>query len=265
MKIGLFPTFLVIGIISFGGISAFGQTNIVTVTTDKTVYSDGDQMTISGTVGSQLNVPISIVIRDPSNNIVLIGQVSPSQNSYSTIVTTGGNLWTATGTYEIDVTYGSKDNTAKTTFQFTGSLLTAPIVIQGQSYNATYTITNGKVLGIIPNTSSNSLAIRIQPSGNGTLSITLPRTLMDARTNGQDSSFIVQNNGIPTKFNETRTDVTSRTLVIPFDTNSTQITIIGTQIVPEFGPVAILVLSLATMFTIFYFRTNFLQKFHNAS
>lgn len=246
-------------------LSAFAQTNTptpITVTIDKSTYSDGDQMTISGTVSAQLNIPISIVIRDPSQNIVLLGQVSPnSDNTYSTIVTAGGILWTASGTYEVDVTYGSKDNTAKTTFLFTGVMPVIPITIQGQTYNATYQITNGKVLGIIPNTDTKSLAIRIQPSGSGTISITLPRSLIDSKNNGQDSQFVVQTDGVSTTFNETRTDSNSRTLTIPFGSNNAQITIVGTQIVPEFGTIAMLVLTIAMISTVIYFRTRLQHNF----
>ncbi len=115
-------TALILTLIISSAIPAFGQTSSslpITVMTDKSSYSDGDQITISGTVSSQLNVPVSIVIKGPSQNPVTIGQVTVnSDNTYSTQVTAGGKLWTATGTYEVDVTYGSKDNTAKTTFEF---------------------------------------------------------------------------------------------------------------------------------------------------
>ncbi|MGI0088061.1 MAG: PEFG-CTERM sorting domain-containing protein [Nitrosotalea sp.] len=261
MKINSIFIMLTVSIVSLTVTPAFAQVNpamaSITVTTDKSTYSDGDQMTISGTVSAQGNIPISIVIRDPSQNIVLLGQVSPSSdNTYSTIVTAGGSLWTASGTYEVDVTYGSKDNTAKTTFLFTGFMPVIPITIQGQTYNATYQITNGKVLGVIPNTDTKSLAIRIQPSGSGTISITLPRSLIDSKNNGQDSQFVVQDDGVSTTFNETRTDSNSRTLDIPFGTNNAQIIIIGTQIVPEFGTITMLVLAIAMASIILYFRTR---------
>jgi predicted secreted protein with PEFG-CTERM motif len=106
---------------------AFGQTSSspITVTTDKTTYSDGSTITISGTVSEQLNVPISIVIKDSSQHVVLIDQVNPDVDangniSYSAQAVAGGSLWTSAGTYEIDVTYASQDRTAKTTFDFTG-------------------------------------------------------------------------------------------------------------------------------------------------
>ena len=103
----------------------FAQTSSshVTVMIDKPSYLDGDQMTISGTVSTQLNVPISFIIKDPSQNPVEIGQVSVNpDNTYSTQITAGGRLWSTTGTYEIDVTYGSATNTAKTTFEFTSKM-----------------------------------------------------------------------------------------------------------------------------------------------
>jgi hypothetical protein len=100
----------------------FGQTNPITVQTDKTSYADGDNMIISGTVTDQLNIPISIVIKN-SQTPVYIAQTSvdPTTNTYSVQAVAGGNLWKNTGTYEIDVTYGGPDKTAKTTFLFTGN------------------------------------------------------------------------------------------------------------------------------------------------
>lgn len=94
----------------------------ITVTTDKPAYSDSNTITISGTVTDQLNIPISIVIKDSSQHIVYIAQTNPNpDNTYSTQVVAGGDIWKTSGTYEIDVTYGGKDKTSKTTFEFTPS------------------------------------------------------------------------------------------------------------------------------------------------
>lgn len=112
---------------SIAGLSpAFGQTTEpITVTTDKTTYQDGSTIMISGKVSEQLNVPISIVIKDSTKHIVFIDQVNPNVDangniSYSTQAIAGGDLWTSTGTYEIDVTYSDKTRTAQTMFEFTG-------------------------------------------------------------------------------------------------------------------------------------------------
>ena len=261
LKINPLCIILTVSIMTLGILTASAQTSSasISVTTDKTVYSDGDQMTISGTVSTQLNVPISIVIKDPSGNLVLLGQVSPNPNgTYSTTVTAGGPLWTAVGSYGVYVTYGSTSSTAKTTFEFTGFLPTIPVQVQGQNYNVTYAITNGKVLTVLPNTSTKSLSIRIQPSGSGILTITIPRSLMDSKNGIQDKPFVVQDDGISATFNETRTDSNSRTLSISFGSNNAQITIIGTimgtSTVPEFGSVVTMTFTVAMLSALLYFR-----------
>ena len=107
-------------LLSVSFLTVFAQTSPITVTTDKPTYSDGNTIMISGTVTDQLNIPISIVIKDSSQNVVYIAQTNPnSDNTYSTQATAGGDLWKTPGTYEIDVTYGGKDRTSKTTFEFT--------------------------------------------------------------------------------------------------------------------------------------------------
>ena len=109
--------------VSFLTAMAQTPTDPITVTTDKPSYSDGSTIIISGTVADQLNIPIAIVIKDSSQNVVYIAQTSPSSdNTYSTQAIAGGNLWKTSGTYEIDVTYGGKDRTSKTTFGFTSTI-----------------------------------------------------------------------------------------------------------------------------------------------
>ncbi len=248
--------FLIVALITLSCYPSFGQSsNTITLTTDKTSYSDGDKITISGTVSAQISIPISIVIKDPNLRVVMIGQTNPgADNKYSTQVTAGGSLWTSPGTYEIDVTYGNKDTTAKSTFEFTG-LNKYPIEIQGTMYNATYKITNGKITSITPDTSTKSLAIVIQSSGNGSLQIILPRNVIDAKEGQQDSQFSVQEDGNQITPQETKSDM-SRTLTIPFQSDTKEITITGTQIIPEFGPLSFIVLTSAMMILFIYLRLH---------
>ena len=258
MKINSIIFMLILSLLAISYLPVFAQSPSstsmpsipITIMTDKSSYSDGDKMIISGSVKDQLNVPISFVIKDTNQNVVLIGQVSAnSDNTYLTQVTTGGSLWSAVGTYEIDVTYGSKDRTAKTTFAFAGYHF-YPIVIQGVSYNATYTITNGTINSITPKTDAKSLQISIDATGDGTLAITLPRSLIDSKTGNQDSPFAVQEDGVIIKFEESKLDI-SRTLTLPFSSNTKQIEIVGTQIVPEFGPLVFVSLTVSMLFLLY--------------
>src|SRR5690349_4815562 len=224
----------------------------ITVTTDKTSYNDGDKLTISGTTQDYISgTPVSVIVRNPIGNVVQIAQVDlGSDRTYSTTITVGGStLWQAAGTYEVDVQFGSKDRSAKTTFEFTGSKVGTQgntIKVDGTDLSVTYSITNGKVLGIKADVPSKSLIVSIQTTGDGQLTIDLPRALIDAKKsdNQTDDQFFVLNDGAEAQFTETTT-TTDRTLTIPFTDGTEQIEIIGTWIVPEFGTIAALVLAIA--------------------
>jgi predicted secreted protein with PEFG-CTERM motif len=224
-------------------------TGEITVTTDKPSYSDGDKIMISGSTQDYISgTPITVRIISPIGNIVKVDQVDlGSDRTFSTSITATGILWQEAGAYQVIVQFGSKDRTAETTFQFAGSAGGAgnTIKVEGTDLSVKYSITNGKVLGIKADTQSKSLMVAIQTTGDGVLTVTLPRGLIDAQVNGQDDHFYVLGDGQEADFQETDKTTTDRTLSIPFTDGTQEIEIIGTQIIPEFGPIAALVLAIA--------------------
>src|SRR5438552_6867726 len=227
------------------------SSSAITVTTDKPSYNDGDKVTISGSTKDYISgTPVTVIIRNPIGNVIKVDQVDlGTDRAYSTSIMAGGSLWQAAGTYSVLVEFGSKDRSATTTFQFTGSGGggTQPIKVEGTDFSVTYSITNGKVLGIKADIQSKSLIVSIQTTGDGVLTITLPRGLIDAKKsdNQTDDKFFVLTDGQEADFQETNTASTDRTLSIPFSDGTSEIEIIGTWIVPEFGPIAALVLAIA--------------------
>jgi predicted secreted protein with PEFG-CTERM motif len=115
-----------------------------------------------------------------------------------------------------------------------------------QTFNVNYSMDGGTVSNISVNTGDESLLVDVVTTGNGTLTITLPRTLIDSTVNGQDDKFFVLIDGENVDFQESKSS-TDRTLTIPFSDGSQEIEIMGTQVVPEFGPIAALVLVIATI------------------
>ena len=226
------------------------STSTITVSTDKPSYNDGDKVTISGSTKDYISgTPVTVIVRNPIGNVIKVDQVDlGTDKTYSTSIMAGGSLWQAAGTYSVLVEFGSKDRSATTTFQFAGSGGGGgnTIKVEGTDFSVTYSITNGKVLGITADIPAKSLKVSIETYGNGVLTITLPRGLIDAKIQTQDDKYFVLNDGQEnTDFQETNTTPTDRTLSIPFDNGTTQIEIIGTWIVPEFGPIAALVLAIA--------------------
>jgi predicted secreted protein with PEFG-CTERM motif len=220
----------------------------ISVLTDKTSYNDGDTVTIYGGIRDSIpGTPITVIIRNPIGNVVEVNQVNvTSGNTYSTTINAGGsNLWTIPGIYQVLVEYGSKDRTADTIFQFAGSTGRSvnTILVDNTNYTLKYSITNGTVLGIKADSMSKSLLVSIKTMGDGLLSITLPRGLIDSNSGGQDQPYSVVVNGVKENFVETRTTSTDRTLAIQFTDGTTQIGIQGTFVIPEFGPIAGVVLA----------------------
>ncbi|MGI0075245.1 MAG: hypothetical protein ACREA5_04800, partial [Nitrosotalea sp.] len=229
------------------------STGQITVTTDKTSYNDGDKVTISGSTQDYISdTPITVIITSPIGNIVKIDQVAlGSDRTFSTSIMATGTLWQAAGAYTVKVQFGSPDRTAETTFQFAGSSGGSgggnTVKVDGTTLSVKYSITNGKVLGIKADIQSKSLIVSIQTTGDGVLTVTLPRALINATlpNSQQDDKYIALVDGQEADFQETSTTTTDRTLSIPFTDGTQEIEIIGTQIVPEFGPIAALVFAIA--------------------
>ena len=239
---------------SFGNLASPTPIGAISVTTDKTSYNDGDTIAISGSTMNYISgQPITMEIINPIGNIVKLAQIDlGSDRTYSTSLKASGPLWSAAGMYKVTVQFGSNSNTAQTTFQFAGSAgtttsATNTIPVDGTSLSVKYSITNGKVTDIKADVQSKSLIVSIQSTGDGVLTITLPRGLIDSQTSsGQDDKWVVLNDGQEnTDVQETSTTTTDRTLSIPFSNGTSEIEIIGTQIIPEFGPIAALVLAIA--------------------
>lgn len=223
------------------GININSSISPITVTTDRQTYDDSNKILISGSTRDYVqNTPITVIIRSPVGNVVLIAQLPLSSNkTFSTVVNPGGNLWQLGGTYEVDVTYGSSSKSAKTTFKFSGSSTLTPspksFSVDGTNFTINYGITNGNILGMRTDSQSKSLLVAIQTSSDGILTLVLPRALIDAKEKNHDTDYFVLLDEQQADFNEINTTSTERTLSIPFVDGTEEVEIMGTQIVPEFG------------------------------
>ena len=259
-------------ITSVGSTPVFGENESVTVTIDKSSYSDGETISISGEIeylalGNQL----SIVIQAPNGNIVALDQITVgSDKQFSTEIKLGGKLMKEEGTYTIKVTQ-DKNNQVTTSFEFGGVsssneleeldiIIDSPItttVVTATTVTATtvtvedstdlisYEITNGKIINIMTDMDAKSLLIDIEAWDDGSITLTIPRSVLDAKINdGGDDEFFVLLDGEEVDFEEITTS-TDRTLTIEFSPGTEQIEIIGTFVIPEFGTIAAMILAVA--------------------
>ncbi|MEK0368486.1 MAG: PEFG-CTERM sorting domain-containing protein [Nitrosopumilus sp.] len=245
-------------IASIGMTPAFGQSPVV-VTTDKASYSEGETILVTGEVAQLLGgYALSLTVVAPNGNLVSIDQLTVgADKKFSTSLATGGALMKIEGTYTVTVQYGdNKNNVGETTFEFGGSTVTPPseveksmvtdttVSVSGSSDLIGYTITGGKLLGIVTDFDANSLIISIDATDDGSLTLTIPRSVLDATINGEDDDFFVLIDGEEVDFDETTTS-TDRILTIAFPAGAEEIEIIGTFVIPEFGTIAAMILAVA--------------------
>ena len=110
-------------ITSIGVAPAFGENDSITVTTDKSSYSEDEIISISGEITYlALGDQLTILITSPNGNIAEIDQVTAGlDKKFNTEITPNGAYWKIPGTYVILVTQ-DENNQATTSFEFSGAV-----------------------------------------------------------------------------------------------------------------------------------------------
>ena len=93
---------------------------------------------------------------------------------------------------------------------------------------------------------STSLIIEIDAIDDGSITVTLPRDVIDATINGEDDDLFVIVDGEEVDFEESKTSA-DRTLTIEFQAGDEEIEIIGSFVVPEFGTIAVMIFAIAVI------------------
>ncbi len=258
-------TISAIFIVSIGMTPAFGQVQgSIVVTTDKSSYSEGEIVLVTGEVRDLYSqTPVSVIVKAPNGNLVSIAQITVgADKKFSTEVTAGGALMKTEGSYTITVQYGTENRSAITSFEFAASATTntttpttpveaseitgTTVSVQGSSDLIGYEITGGKIVGLIPDTDASSLIISIDATSDGSLTLTIPRSVLDATSDDGDEDFFVLIDGEEASFDEIISS-TDRKITIMFPAGAETIEIIGTYVIPEFGTIAAMILAVAVI------------------
>ncbi len=211
----------------------------ITASTNKNSYQPGDKVIISGSVGQIVNSnPVAIIVRSPMGNVYDVGQVNLLNNLFVHDFVLNDD--SVGGTYTINIKY----NTSSDQLHFvldSGELSTIPV------FDSEIKIrTNGtnliKYSNVIVSSSNNTITISMdtsQASGNSVnQEYQIPKKIIDAP--GGDIMVKVDGNQILCAQSETDT---MRILDCAIPANSKEIELIGTTVIPEFGPLAGLTIS----------------------
>ena len=264
--------FLVLTIMIFFSIPVFAQSDdipFLTVKTDDNQYDEGDTVVVSGQVQTVIiGTPIILQIW-AEGNIVEVDQFFPAQDgSYSTTIIAEKPLWKIEGEHVIRISYGT-GNIAESSIIYTPQQefleTTDSFEVQipnGGTFDVEYTINGGAVKEIILEPDNFTLSIQLETPDEGKISLKIPRESLDAlKPNDQDEDFIVLIDNVQVPYEETETNSQLRFITINFEEGDSEIEIIGTFIVPEFGTVTALILLSGIIISIGFTKNKFQIKF----
>jgi predicted secreted protein with PEFG-CTERM motif len=270
MDLRIFAILMILAVISTGNVFA---SSLISVQTDDDNYEEGDTIVISGQIKTIIGDTQVTLQLFREGSMVEIAQIKVSSDgNYSHTILAEGNLWKNQGEYVVKVTYG-EGNVAETNFLFTPAsavLETTDIfeVDAGNSgtFDIPYTIRGGTLLDISINQDIFGLVIQIDASDEGKLVLDLPRKYIDAeKQNGKDEVFIIliekiDDQIVETQYDEATSHSEIRTLTINFEEGDSSIQIIGTYVIPEFGTIVMVVLTIGIMTSILLTKNKFQIK-----
>ncbi len=242
----------------------YAQEGLV-VNTDKAKYMTGETVRVTGEVPSiQAGFPITIQVINEKGARFDLDQVFPDEDgsfSWEFKLTGSEARLGPSGVWKVVVAYG--DLQSETTFEF--EAVEAPaglaVTINGEQYNIDADLTNGRITNIVAEPTIATLTLEVVMNDDGQLTATFPRTFLDSLTeecSGDDDVFVVLLDDQTEFPEETKADGT-RTITIDVPVGTTEISIVGTCMVPEFGVIAALILAASVGAIIVATRRNIIN------
>ena len=233
------------------------QNNVpVSVWTDSKIYDHESEITVSGYVANlRGDAPVTVTVISPQGNIATVQQVEVSEdNTFETMFSTAGALFKENGMYTIRVQYGPQEINDKAMIELVGEAASeesacgdGELAVKGGSevFCVPFEASGAIVTGATVNSATKSLTLKIETEGDGSISLAIPRDVLDATEDGSDVDFIVLVDDEEADFEEVDNDDSTRMVDITFSDGASQIEIIGTYAVPEFGTMAAIILAVA--------------------
>ena len=213
-----------------------------------------EKFLIEGTIDSTTPVrQVTISIYDPNGMLVYSPTVSLTGNEFVNVARVDSS-WKVNGLYSIEVV------NQKIGITSVGQI---EVQVQGNAASSTpsfstiqvkgLTIEHSKGVGfqnVQVDEASKKLTFNISTQNTNQLTLKLPKTLIS----GPNAVFVDGNQISNFQISKTST---GNTLTIPLKSNSQQIEIIGTSVIPEFGSLTMIILAVAITSVVLVMRKSF--------
>ena len=248
--------------------TVFAQESLISeFKTDDNRYDEGDTVVISGIVNTIIGKTPIIIQIIHEVTYVHLAQIEVAQDgTFSETVIAEGPLWKNAGKYIVRASY--QDQIAETEFDYTPKSdsieTTTNFEVDAGRYgtfDVKYTIKGGTIENMVVDSDIFAIIVQIDSTDEGTITLDLPREFIGAeKQNGKDDTFIILIDGIEVSYQESLVHPNSRIITINFEEGDSDIEIIGTYVVPEFGTIVMMILIIGIMTVILASRNKFQIK-----
>ncbi|MEM3064353.1 MAG: PEFG-CTERM sorting domain-containing protein [Candidatus Nitrosotenuis sp.] len=223
--------------------------------TDKKLYDHASEIVVQGVVANiKQDIPITIRVIGPTGNLVRVDQVDvASDKTFEAAISTAGSLFKQNGVYTIRIQYGPQEINDKMTVEIIGeessvaACAADEIAVKSttDTYCMPYSAPGLSVTKATVSSELSSITLKVDTMEDGSITLMIPRDVLDSTSGNEDTDFIVLVDGEEADFEEIDADGFTRTIEIMVPEGATEIEIIGTWAVPEFGTMAAIILAVA--------------------
>jgi hypothetical protein len=156
-------------------------------------------------------------------------------SSGKTTITAAGNKTIIMISPGRNTTLGAASSSSATTsganYNRTGFNNLYVLTFNGKTFPIKYTITGGKLVGILADKDRSTLVLVLNPSANGgNFTTELPRNLIDSKgASNADTKYLIKIDGKGVDYKEVANNLNARLLTIDFSKDNRFVEIIGTQ------------------------------------
>jgi predicted secreted protein with PEFG-CTERM motif len=251
-----FYLFIILSILigSFAFVNAYADA--ITFSTNKQLVTEPfEKFLIEGKVAAKVPLrQVVISIYDPNGKLVYSPTVTLTTQNEFVNVARADSSWKVNGIYTIEVSNQKIGITSvgEIEVQVEGNTAASAPSFSKREVSG-LTIEHSKGVGFLNvqvDEASKKITFNISTLNTNQLTLKLPQKLISG-----PNTIIVDGNQI-SNFQITKTS-TGNTITIPLKSNSQQIEIIGTSVIPEFGSITIIILAVAITSVVLVMRKSF--------
>jgi len=252
--------FFFVTILFFFATPSFAQEPLLSVNVSNNSFEEGEIIVISGKVSTiLLDDQVTISIFNEGNLIEIAQLVVAQDGSFTHTILAEGQQWQNEGDYTVRAFYGG-GNVAEANFKFFLHKEIAELSDYYEvdasphgTFDVEYIIRGGVLETMKVEPEIFALIVDIESTSDGSIILDLPREAVDAKkSDGSDDLFIIIIDGMEVIYDEAITNENTRTITIQFEEGDSDIIVIGTQIIPEFGTIASLILAVSIISVIIF-------------